>query len=234
MSTIPLLAVFDLAGTTVDDGGGAVNSCFRAAIEAVGLAVHRASVDEVMGLPKPEAIRLLIERDGTRPDLLARIETIHDEFVRRMVAYYDQDPAVREVPGATATFAALKTAGVRVALDTGFSRDITNVILERLGWVRAGLIDASVTSDEVERGRPYPDMIRHLMERLGIAEPAAVFKVGDAPADLQEGTNAGCGWVVGVTTGAFDHSTLAVYPHTHILNSVSEIPGLLGLDQVPG
>lgn len=234
MSHLPAMAVFDLAGTTVDDGGGAVNLCFRAALEGVGLSVKSAAVDAVMGLPKPEAIRILIGQNGGKSDLNDRITDIHADFVARMIAYYAEDPVVKEVSGTSRTFAALRGAGVRVALDTGFSRDITRVILDRLGWMEAGLVDASVTSDEVPRGRPYPDMIRVLMQRLGVSDPARVLKVGDAPADLQEGTNAGCGWVVGVTSGAHDRAALSPHPHTHLVGSIAELPGLLGLEPLTG
>jgi phosphonatase-like hydrolase len=218
-----------MGGTTVDDGGGAVNACLRAALKRFGLSVNPADVDAVMGLPKPEAIRRLIEQAGPRADLLERLASIHADFVGRMVAYYADDPTVREVPGSSATFAALRAAGIRVGLCTGFSRDITQVILGRLGWVDAGLVDATVTSDEVDQGRPHPDMIRQLMSRLSVRDPARVLKVGDAPADLEEGTNAGCGWVIGVTSGAHDRQSLEAYPHTHIVGSVAEVPVLLGL-----
>ena len=55
------LVVFDMAGTTVVDEG-VVNRCFRDSLAECGLAVKPESVDAVMGLPKPEAFRLLIGR----------------------------------------------------------------------------------------------------------------------------------------------------------------------------
>jgi len=38
---------------------------------------------------------------------------------------------------------------------------------------------------------------------------------------------AGCGLIIGVTSGACTRAQLEEYPHTHILNSVAEVPGLL-------
>src|SRR5687767_395818 len=116
------LVVFDLAGTTVHDGD-AVNASFRATLAAWGIAADPAAVDAVMGLAKPEAIRTLLERFGRPPDVPPSAETvdaIHADFTTRMRAYYATDPAVREIPGAAAAFAALRRAGVRVALNTGF------------------------------------------------------------------------------------------------------------------
>ncbi len=77
------------------------------------------------------------------------------------------------------------------------------------------------------RGRPYPDMIRHLMDRLGIQDARNVAKVGDTWADLEEGHNAGCGVVIGVTSGSFTRRQLQERPHTHIVESVAEVVGVL-------
>jgi phosphonatase-like hydrolase len=223
------LVVFDLAGTTVYDGD-AVNACFRAALAGAGLAVDAAAVNAVMGLPKPEAIRRLIEASTSPTVAHADLAAIHADFVARMSRYYATDPAVREMPGASATFAALRRAGIKIALNTGFSRPITRVLLDRLGWVSADPpIDATVTSDEVPRGRPFSDMIQNLMRRFGISDAARVAKVGDTPADLEEGINAGCGLVIGVTTGTHSRVQLERHPHTHLVDSVADIPRILGI-----
>jgi phosphonatase-like hydrolase len=125
----------------------------------------------------------------------------------------------------------LRRAGIKVALDTGFSRAITDVIVQRLGWVRDRLIDASVTSDEVERGRPHADMILRAMQLTGITAANRVAKVGDTPSDLQEGMAAGCAMVIGVTSGSHTREQLEPCPHTHLIESVSALPALLQLEE---
>jgi phosphonatase-like hydrolase len=223
------LVVFDLAGTTVHDGD-AVNANFRATLAARGIEADPSVVNSVMGLPKPEAIRILLEKFGQPSGMtpsLANINAIHEDFTTRMCQYYATNPEVREIPGATAAFAALRGAGIKVAVNTGFFRTITDVLLARIGWRSPAVIDADVTSDEVQRGRPYPDMIQHLMKRLGIHDARRVAKVGDTRADLEEGTNAGCGLVIGVTTGSFSRQQLEACPHSHIVASVVDVPALL-------
>lgn len=219
------LVVFDIAGTTVYDGD-TVNCSFRAALSAAGLDVAPDRVTEVMGLTKTEAVRRLLEASGETPGE-DRIETIHADFVERMQTYYRESPEVREVPGASETFRELRSRGVAVALDTGFPRAIVEPILSRLGWDAPGVLDAWIASDEVARGRPAPDMIRSLMARLRIDDPACVAKVGDTRADLEEGTTAGCAFVIGVCTGAFTRAQLEALPHTHVVESVVEVPRLL-------
>src|SRR5262245_36655834 len=140
------LVVFDLAGTTVHDGD-AVKNAFRAALAAVGAEADPARVTAVMGLPKPEAIRRLLAATGRSPPD-EEVGAIHDDFVRRMRHHYATDPSVREVVGASAAFANLRGAGIKVALNTGFSRPVVAALLERLGWRSPAVIDADAASDE--------------------------------------------------------------------------------------
>lgn len=226
------LVVFDMAGTTVHDADS-VNRCIRDALGAVGVVVAAAEVNSVMGLPKPEALAILVQRHGGDAAGTDRLDAIHRDFVARSIAFYQDDPSVHEVAGAAHAFEVLRRAGVRIALNTGFNRPIAQVILDRLGWSRSSLIDATICSDEVARGRPHSDMIRALMRRLGVADPRRVAKVGDTPADLEEGFHAGCGWIVGVTRGTHTREALAAYPHTHLVETVAEVPGVLGLVNDP-
>ncbi len=219
------LVVFDMAGTTVESGD-AVKVSFIAALAGAGIEIDPLAVTAVMGLAKPEAIRLLLAGTG-RVFSDAAVDAIHADFVRRMCDYFTSDPSVREMPGAAAAFATLRRAGIKVALNTGFSRRISATVLSRLGWNSPSIIDADVASDEVPRGRPHPDMIRFLMERLGVKDPRHVAKVGDTKVDLEEGTNAGCGMVVGVTSGTYTREQLQSYAHTHIVGSVADVPKLL-------
>jgi phosphonatase-like hydrolase len=222
------LVVFDMAGTTVSEGG-AVYRCLRDTLEVNGLEISADALQEVKGMDKYEALRILIERSAMREQLLPGLDAIHEDFVERMTEFYRADPAVGAAPGASEAFRFLRRAGVMVALDTGFSRDIAQTLIDRLNWERDGLIDASVTSDEVERGRPYPDMIQRLMSKLGVTDPRRIAKVGDTPADLLEGKNAGCGLVVGVTQGSCARAQLERFPHDYLIGSVAELPELLGL-----
>jgi phosphonatase-like hydrolase len=223
------LVVFDIAGTTVNDDDS-VNRCLRGSLSAAGLEVTAAQVNTVMGLPKPDAIAILIGQSPLRDELRGRVDLIHRDFVARSIEFYGSDPSVHEVPSTTQVFETLKRSGILVALDTGFNRSITQVILDRLDWSGSRLIDATICSDEVRRGRPHPDMIETLMSRLGIADPKRVAKVGDTPSDLQEGHAAGCRLVVGVTAGTHTRLQLESCPHHYLIETIADFPGLLGLE----
>jgi phosphonatase-like hydrolase len=220
------LVVFDMAGTTVRDDD-AVNQCLREALAAGGLACSRDEINTVMGIPKPMAIATLCQGKRGVEASAAEVARLHEDFLRRMIAFYRADSRVGEMPDALAVFGQLHAAGIAVALDTGFSRAIVDVILARLGWDQPGLLDATVASDEVPRGRPYPDLLFAAMKLVGVKDARSVAKVGDTPSDLQEGMAAGCGMVIGVTNGTHTRAQLASHPHTHLIASLTELPGLI-------
>ena len=202
------LVVFDLAGTTVKDNKD-VHRMLQKALALHGVNISIEDANGVMGIPKPVAIRRLLEKRyvGPRPITADWIAEIHEVFVKEMINFYKTDPSVGEKAGVYTTFRKLKQSKLKVVVDTGFDRQIADPLLERLGWKKENLIDASVTSDEVERGRPYPDLIFKAMALTNINDVKNVAKVGDTASDMQEGNAAGCGWVIGVTTGAFSKAT---------------------------
>ena len=221
------LVVFDMAGTTVHDEDF-VNKAFQEALAAADLSADPAAINAIMGYPKHQAIRMLLSDQGMpEEEIEAQADTILDDFVERMDHFYATDPQVREIEGASDDFQALHDAGVKVALNTGFFRSTADAIMKRLGWDTNGLVDATVTSDEVEQGRPQPDMIYRSMELTGVEEASTVAKVGDTPADLLEGTNAGCPIVIGVTEGTHTADELGEQPHTHLTGSVTDVLDIL-------
>jgi phosphoglycolate phosphatase-like HAD superfamily hydrolase len=88
-----------------------------------------------------------------------------------MIDYYSLAPGIEPMDDAEDVFESLQNKGIKIGLDTGFSRDITDVILERVGWLNSPLIDITVCSDEVVKGRPYPDMIQYDDGKAGYQGP---------------------------------------------------------------
>ena len=227
----PELIVFDLAGTTVKDNHD-VHRALQNALARYGALISLDDANTVMGIPKPLAIRTLLNNCDTFHGLITEglVQEIHRSFVEEMIHFYQEDPSVGEKDGVSDTFRRLKERKLKVAIDTGFDRRITNSILQRLGWVQNNLIDVSVTSDEVSRGRPYPDLIFKAMELTHVTDSKCVAKVGDTTSDLLEGNSAGCGWVIGVTTGAYTRSELQREKHTHLIENVHEVLEIFSLD----
>ena len=216
------IVVFDIAGTTVQDTGN-VAKAFIDAFGEFSMEIPADTVNHVMGFRKIDAIKMLVPDDSNE----ALIEQIHKAFTRNILELYKIDPDLKPLPYAEETFQQLKQAGIKIALNTGFTRVVTNAILKRLQWNTPEMIDMVICSDEVPEGRPQPYMIRHIMDQLQVTDSKAVAKVGDTRIDVEEGRNAGCGLVVSVTTGAYTRAELELYQPDHIIDSLAELPALL-------
>jgi phosphonatase-like hydrolase len=217
----PRLVVLDLAGTTVRDRGE-VPETFRATLAARGVDVSDEMLANVRGASKREAIaRLLPAHCGQA----RRADALYAEFRAALARRY-REQGVEAIAGAREAFAALRAAGLRVALNTGFDRDVTSLLLTTLRWSQ-GAVDAVVCADDVRRGRPAPDLIRAAMAAAGVDDPRTVANVGDTVLDLEAGHAAGVGWNVGVLSGAHGRDRLAAAPHTHLIASVAELHALL-------
>jgi phosphonatase-like hydrolase len=220
------LAALDMAGTTIEEHGD-VYAALRAAAEAEGATVDDALVRRWMGTDKREAITELVAAGGGGRLTGLAVERAYERFRSLLEERYRARPPA-PLPGVPEALAALRAAGVRVALTTGFARDVAEPLLVTLGWtVGGGLVDAMVCADDVPAGRPAPYLVFRAMERTGVHRLDRVLVAGDTLADLQSGTNAGAGVVVGVATGALGLADLGAERHTHLLPSVAELPALV-------
>jgi phosphonatase-like hydrolase len=161
------------------------------------------------------------------PDTYDEAVKIFDRYQEIMMEHYRNE--VKEVPGAADTFRWCHKHGIKVTTDTGFHRVITDAIMEGLGWIRDGLVDLSVDVEDIpgQIGRPAPFMIYHAMTQLNVQSVHEVVKIGDTPADMLEGYNAGCQAVIGVLSGPRPVEAWGRYRHTHVLPSVKELPKLI-------
>lgn len=214
------LVVFDLAGTTVEDGGR-VADAFLSTLRDRGIAMSDDELAGVRGASKREAIRRLIPPG---PDHDARADDAYTAFHRRLADAFSADP-VRPLPGAEDVFRRLRDRGIRVALTTGFDRGITDVLLSVLGWDR-NAVDAVICGDDVPRGRPAPYLIFRAMEATDCTSVHRVAAVGDTALDLRAGHHAGVRYNIGVLSGAHDRMRLEQEPHTHILPGVAALSSL--------
>lgn len=215
------LAVLDMAGTTVRDDGLVIRA-FDEAATAVGMPAHgperdhaRRYVLDTMGQSKIEVFRALFGTDERAHQANAAFETAYGSFVAD----------VTPVPGAAEAISALRDAGIRVALTTGFSPGTQQRILDVLGW--ADMADVVLAPGPGVRGRPHPDLVLTALMRTGVDDVRKVAVVGDTSTDMVCGLRAGAALVAGVLTGAHDEPTLRAAGAVHVLDSVADLPELL-------
>lgn len=231
------LVVFDMAGTTVTDQHE-VEQCFAEAAAETGLSVSAERILAMQGLSKRHVFETFWgEQLG--PDslqLTALVDTSYQRFTEVLEAHY-LTHAVTPTTGCLETFAFLHEQGIAIALTTGFYRKVTDIILQKLGWLHGlnagyvgtsqSIIQASIASDEVPLGRPEPLMIQKAMHLLGITNPEAVVNIGDTPSDLLSGRAAGVGLNLGVTNGTHSRDQLLAHPHDQLLGSLAELRKLI-------
>jgi phosphonatase-like hydrolase len=214
------LVVFDLAGTTIKDSGQ-VSDAFTAALAEHKIEFTSEQLSSVRGSSKRQAVLHFIS-DG--PDRKGRAELVYASFREHLRRRYEVE-GIEPVDGAQQLFRWLRTQGVRVALNTGFDRDITALLLRALRWDEA-VVDTVVCGDEVRQGRPAPYLIFHSMEATGTTSLRQIANVGDTVLDLEAGHNACVRWNVGVLSGAHNRQLLERAPHTHILPSITGLRDL--------
>jgi phosphoglycolate phosphatase len=233
------LVACDMAGTTIDEHGDVYVALARA-VEETGAGTTAEAVQEWMGADKVEAITALIERGGGTPTA----ETVANAFVRfkqLLADSYAANPP-EALSGVEDAIRELQRRGIKVALTTGFSRDVAEPLLAGLGWTvahdvggtaggystaGAGIVlDAVVCADDVAAGRPAPHMIHRAMELTGVQDVRDVLAAGDTANDLLAATRAGV-TAVGVLTGKLDRTAMEQHPHHHILDGVRNIPAVL-------
>jgi phosphonatase-like hydrolase len=210
----------DMAGTTVEDRGQ-VPWAFSSVLRANGITVTDDDIARVRGTSKREAIRSLLP-----PERIGDADRIHQEFSRQLTKLY-HDGGVRPILGAADAIRDLRARGIKVALTTGFDREIANLLLTALGWTHDA-VDAVVCSDEVPRSRPAPDMIYVAMKLTMIEDLTKVANVGDTTLDLESAERAGVRWNIGVLSGAHSREALERAPHTHIVQSVAGLSEVFG------
>jgi len=215
------LVVSDMAGTCVHDGGE-VEAAFRAGLADHGIEASAAQISAVRGASKREAIATL-----TAPKYghdAARVEAVYASFKSHLQQVFTRD--AKPVAGAPEAFAWLKQQGIKLALNTGFDRDIAQLLIHALQW--SDLPDALVCGDDVKAGRPAPYMIFRSMELTNVVNVREVLVVGDTVSDLQSAHNAGAAMGVAELNGAHKREVLEREPHTHLIGSIADLPALLG------
>lgn len=232
------LAVFDLSGTTIKDDTAVADCLYKAASE-FNLQTSRDEILKLVGTNKIHLYQYLIAKNSGKEIPFEKFEGEKDPathkfaeeiFVRYseiMLDYYKNDLTI--MPGAEETFDWCHKNNIFVATNTGFHRDINTAIMEGTGWLKNGLVDIAVDVEHTPNnmGRPAPFMIFHAMKELNIQSVRSVIKIGDTPADMLEGYNAGCSGIIGVLTGMLNVSEWGKYFHTHIIPSVKELPELI-------
>jgi HAD superfamily hydrolase (TIGR01509 family) len=151
--------VFDLDGVLVDSEHVWDEVREELARERGGRWHERAQV-EMMGMSSTEWSRYMHDVVG----LSASPEEINDEVVRRMQARYANDLPL--IDGAVDAVERL-VGSFRLGLASSSNRQLIDAVLARAGLAR--FFDVTLSSEEVARGKPAPDVFLEAARRLDVA-----------------------------------------------------------------
>ena len=215
------LVVFDLAGTTLRVGDY-VTGAFRQAFKESGVMLKNEEINAIRGRSKREALAMLLQRHlGSQA--VTRTESVYQSF-QELLRKYVSEQGVKTISGAGEVIGWLKDRDVLIALNTGIDRHIASLMIDSISW--SGIADAIVCGDDVNRGRPAPDLILKAMELTDCNDVSSVLAVGDTCYDMQAAHNAGV-LAIGVLSGASNEKQLRACPHYAVIPSVADLQEVL-------
>jgi HAD superfamily hydrolase (TIGR01509 family) len=177
---VPAAIIFDLDGVLLDSEQR-WNEAKEALVREAGGTWLEKAPEVMMGMSSPEWSAYLRDDLGVQRDL----DAINDDVVRRMHKSYEDGLPL--LPGALETVRAL-AARWPLGLASSSNREIIDVFLERSGV--GDLFGATVSSEQVERGKPAPDVYVETARRLGV-DPRACVAIEDSANGLRAAHAAG-------------------------------------------
>ena len=222
------LAMFDMAGTTVNDkvdGHPLMVISMMRAFAKHGIELAPDAINKHRGKQKSEAIQTLLKEVAElSPDDAEHVgDGVYRDFLHELKSNLS---SISEIDGATELFRHLKSKDIYVGVGSGFPMQVVQGLVAQLGWLDEGLLDYVGSAEQVGVGRPNPKMILDAMERLNITDGSKVLKIGDTVVDVQEGKNAGA-WTVAVLTGSQTEAQLMAAAPDYILSSIRELRMLI-------
>jgi len=208
---MPEAVLFDLDGVIVDSESAWAEAKHELVDEAGGTWKPDAT-GAMLGMSSPEWSRYLRDELGVP----LSVEEINAAVVATLERRYRQGLPL--IPGAVDAVRRIAD-GWRLGLASSSNREIIDLVLEH-----AGLTDAftvTVSSEEVARGKPAPDVYLEAARRLD-ADPARCVAIEDSSNGLRSAAAAGAA-VVAVPNREFPPDPDALALADAVLASIEEL-----------
>lgn len=176
----PAAVIFDLDGVVLDSEP-IYRACWQRAAAELGYPVSDGLYARVLGRTNGDAERILSAELGE--------SFPHGEFHARWTRYFGQVLEARPIPrkrGVNELLDFLEARRIRKALATSTERDMA---MQSLGALRRRF-DVIVTGDEIERGKPAPDIFLTAAQRAGLP-PDRCLAIEDSEAGVRAAHAAG-------------------------------------------
>jgi len=176
--------IFDLDGTLIDYEG-ASHVALAAPLRRHGKAFPWALHAKIVGTKPEDWSRIIVEASGL--DKVLPATEYAEQYFEEVAGLYSTIPAW---PGTVDLLEKLLAAGFPLAIATSSPRSSFEKKMAFHPEI-LGKMAATVTGDEVSRGKPHPEIFLEAARRLG-CEPTRCLVFEDAPAGLAAAHAAGC------------------------------------------
>jgi HAD superfamily hydrolase (TIGR01509 family) len=172
--------VFDLDGVLVDSEQ-AWDAARQDVVAAHGGTWREGAARDMLGMSSREWPVYLVEQLGVR----LSAEEVNRAVVDAMLRGYE-----RELPLLPGAREAVERAHrqVPIGLASSSNREVIDLVLDRMGVV--ALFAATVSSEEVERGKPAPDVYLEAARRMDV-DPRAAVAIEDSENGIRSAHAAG-------------------------------------------
>ena len=203
--------VFDLDGVIVDSEQ-VWDEVRQNYTRAVGGTFIEEATRAMMGMSSPEWSRYMAESLGVP----GTPEEINADIVALMLKRYGEAPPL--IPGAVDAVRRIATRWP-LAIASSSNPELIEVVLQTAGI--ESLFETAVSSEEVARGKPAPDVYFEAARRLGV-EPVRCAAVEDSHAGIRSAKAAGMR-VVAVPNPHFPPDDAALAQADVVLGSIAEL-----------
>lgn len=171
--------VFDLDGVLIDSE--LVWDRARREVEEAGGRWHDGATEAMLGMSAPEWSQFVHDQLGVELEPAA----INERVLARLLASYE-----RELPLLPGAIEAVRrtAAGWPLGLATSSNRAVIDTVLRASGLDRC--FSATVSGEEVARGKPAPDVYLEAAAKLGV-DPQRAAAVEDSTNGLRAAAAAG-------------------------------------------
>lgn len=175
--------LFDIDGTLVDSNDAHARAWVRV-LEEHGRRVEFERIRPLIGKGGDKLLREVTgidsESDEGHAISARRAEIFTHEFL----------PQLQPAPGARRLIESLRDGNYTLGIATSAKADEVTGLLRLAGVDK--LFDETTSSDDAERSKPDPDIVRAALVRSGARAIDAVM-IGDTPYDIESGQRAGVG-----------------------------------------
>lgn len=209
--------LFDCDGTLIDTYDIILEAMQYTVNDVLGQDRSEAELMQGVGTPLDAQMRVFLGEDDSRVDEIVALYRSYNDKIH--------DEGVSAFPSVKATLEVLKHAGYTMGVVTSKRHFLADRGLAICG-IR-DYFDLLIGSDDFPVHKPEPGPIVEACARLGVA-PENCLYIGDSPYDIQASNAAGC-TTVAARWGMFEPAALTAEHPDHEIESITELPALLGL-----